>query len=75
MEVNKMVEPTEKDCGQSGYELMQSIGVKADFFMGLASVLNCLSEPLKANKNLRVVIDYNPQTDKMDFRYYRPSDG
>ncbi len=56
---------------QKGYEFVTSAGFDVEALRMLATVLGIISEPLKCNKNMRVVIEYNPQTNKMSFRYYR----
>lgn len=57
---------------QKGFEWVQEVGVDADFLIKLIPVLEIISRPLHGEKQMRVVIDYDPHTSKVKFRYYRP---
>lgn len=68
-----MVENAEQ---MDGYKLESVTRVNRDFLDGLPSAVAAICEPItKANregKKLRVVMDYDPQSRKAEFRYYCP---
>lgn len=57
---------------QKGFEWVREVGVDVDFFTMLIPVFEIISRPLHGEKCMRVVIDYDPHTYKVKFRYYRP---
>lgn len=68
-----MIEEAEK---MDGYRIESVTKISRDFLDGLPFGISAICEPLvKANrerKKLRVVMDYDPQEQKAEFRYYSP---
>lgn len=59
----------------NGYELVRVTKIDRDFMEKLSVAVSQLAEPLREKKSLRIVIDYDPQESKMEFRYYRRGGG
>lgn len=60
--------------GVNGYELVRVTKIDRDFMEKLPVAVSQLAEPLREKKSLRIVIDYDPQESKMEFRYYRKAE-
>lgn len=58
-----------------GYELIQATKIDRDFMEKLPVAISELCAPLGERNPLRIVIDYDPQESKMEFRYYRRDGG
>ena len=61
--------------GVEGYELIQATKIDRDFVEKLPVAISQLAGPMQERKSLRIVIDYDPQESKMEFRYYRRDGG